>query len=149
MRLPLWIDKLGTMILGYSPPGHNAITLGNHCLFSRRLRTGPPGLAEEHIQDTAWLIHELMHVWQYQNFGPRYLYWAIRAYLRRGEKVYDYQIPDPAEKSPFNIPSFFDLNPEQQGDVGRDYYLRLKKDRDTSAWDPLIEQMKSYRPPVR
>ena len=34
------------------------------------------------------------------------------------------------------------LNPEQQGDLARDYYYRLKAGLNCSAWEPFIQEMR-------
>jgi hypothetical protein len=37
------------------------------------------------------LVHECVHVWQYQHVGPRYAYEALMAQRRLGKGAYDWQ----------------------------------------------------------
>jgi hypothetical protein len=41
--------------------------------------------------------------------------------------------------------SFNKFNPEQQGNITQAYYVRLRTGKDTSAWDPFIEEMHKAR----
>ncbi len=61
------------------------------------------------VDDTAWIIHELTHVWQYQH-GANVILAAP------GSRKYDYGKISRATR-------FSDLNIEQQASVVADYYL--------------------------
>jgi hypothetical protein len=63
----------------------------------------------------ALMIHELVHVWQYQRFGAVYIPRALRAQQEEG---YDYGGLDKLLQEP----DFYNYNPEQQGDIIADYY---------------------------
>lgn len=71
-------------------------------------------------------IHEMMHIWQYQQLGAKYM---IRALIAQHSKMgYDYGgITDILGKIK-NGKSLFDYNFEQQADVVTDYFL-LKNER--------------------
>lgn len=85
----------------------------------------------------SWLIHELGHSWQYQHgySVATTLYHAIRG-------VYDYggEAGLIAAYSAGNGLSSF--NTEQQADIARDYYRRLKSGQSVAAWLPFINEFK-------
>lgn len=78
-------------------------------------------------------IHELVHVWQYQNFGAGYIMQALWA--QRTKAGYDYTDVTAngglslrgtkQTEGWFEIKSIHQFNAEQQGDLVQDYY-RLK-----------------------
>ena len=64
-------------------------------------------------------IHELVHVWQYQNFGAGYIMQALWA--QRTKEFYNYAYTEGWS----DLKSIHEFNAEQQGDLVQDYY-RLK-----------------------
>ncbi len=64
-------------------------------------------------------IHELVHVWQYQNFGAGYIAAALAA--QKTPAGYNYTFTEGWHEG-----SFFDLNAEQQADFIQDIYLKRK-----------------------
>jgi hypothetical protein len=64
-------------------------------------------------------IHELVHVWQYQNFGAGYIAAALEAQKMPGGYNYTHT-------EGWHEGAFFDLNAEQQADFIQDIYLRRK-----------------------
>lgn len=89
------------------------------------------------IEDRAWLVHEVGHVYQYQNQGQLIMTWkAVKLWLIdkkiRGLDVYAYEIESGNELDDYNI--------EQQGDIFRDYFLFLQKQKAISG-----EEEKIYR----
>jgi len=99
----------------------------------------PPGTFKEAFSDfMPWLIHELTHVWQYQH-GVSVLekLWVAL----HGEKAYDYGGEDALRAASGSGKRFTDFNTEQQGDILRDYYKKLKAGKDTSAYDPFVDQV--------
>jgi hypothetical protein len=83
----------------------------------------------------AILIHELVHVWQYQRFGAVYIPRALRAQQEEG---YNYGGLDKLLEEP----DFYNYNPEQQGDIIADYYRLMNGKRpywgDAHSADVLI-----------
>jgi hypothetical protein len=83
------------------------------------------------------LIHELVHVWQYQHFGAGYIINALVA--QRSAAGYNYTqataylIPPESTKKWYEYDSIHQLNAEQQADLVQDYY-RLKKGM-TAEWE--------------
>ncbi len=149
---PDWVDRLGLLIQGQKPvvSDHNAITVGNTSYFPVVLRTAPEVLAAGDLRDMTWLIHELTHQWQFQHLGWRYLRDALSCQLRYGRRAYDYkrQFPtrEDALKSAHKIGQrFAQFNPEQQGDLARDYYFALKQGVDHTPWDPFIADLRQPR----
>jgi hypothetical protein len=76
------------------------------------------------------LIHELVHVWQYQKLGLVYIPRALQAYF--SEENYNYGGVTRLEKVQAQSGSIWDFNLEQQGDILADYY-RIKQ-RDQPQW---------------
>ena len=64
-------------------------------------------------------VHELTHIWQYQNFGAGYIAAALAA--QRTAAGYNYTFTEGWHEG-----SFFDLNAEQQADFVQDNYLKRK-----------------------
>ena len=65
-------------------------------------------------KNPSWYMHEVTHVYQYQNIGWKYVPKSIWAQLTKGQGAYDYQL----------VPgkSFKDYGIEQQAEIVRDYY---------------------------
>ena len=146
----LAIARLGRKLAGDPPPTTNAITLGNTIRFSRAIETKPDNDPVIQTRDTAWLIHELTHVWQYQHFGLRYLVEAARDQLMHGTDSYIYSqktlLSDKGEDLRMMWRSgrrFHTFNREQQGDIVRDYYRTLKQGGDTNGWLPFIQELRT------
>jgi hypothetical protein len=100
----------------------------------------PPGTFKESFSDfMPWLIHELTHVWQYQH-GVSVLekLWVAL----HGKKAYNYGGEEALRRASATGKRFTDFNTEQQGDILRDYYLKMKAGKDTSAYDPFVAQVK-------
>jgi hypothetical protein len=134
--LPNWVGRIGAALKGQPPPKENAITIRNTSYFPRALTSS--------ISDLAWLIHELTHQWQYQHFGIRYLFEALRAstYVYANEN----EPHDIALKRLWNEnKAFGDFNREQQGDIVRDYFFALKDPTsasDLTAWEPYLHDLR-------
>jgi hypothetical protein len=65
-------------------------------------------------------IHELMHVWQYQNFGSIYIAKAIKAQLSK--EGYDYGGVENLYQGMLCGKSLLEFNFEQQADIIEDFY---------------------------
>jgi hypothetical protein len=141
---PNWIAKIGSIISGEDPPANNAITLGYRILFPILLNTSQADIENKKWSDMAWLMHELTHAWQYRHIGIRYLFQALYVQITLGSSAYDYGGENGLKDAHEEGKHFIEFNPEQQGDITRDYYTRLKQEKDTSAWDPFIDEIKSY-----
>lgn len=142
-RFPNWIGKLGSIISGEEAPAKNAITLGYRLLFPVLLQTSPSAIANHQFTDMGWLIHELTHAWQYEHQGIGYLFDAIRVQISLGTSAYDYGSQEGLEKAIQEGKEFIQFNPEQQGEITRDYYIRYKSGANVAAWEPFILQIQS------
>ena len=137
-----WTDRIaaiGSRLHGTPPPSHNAITLANHIYFPVALNIDPIEDPEGSLGRMAWLIHELTHCWQYQHTGIGYFFRAFWAQIRLGSDAYAYGWSSGLERALAMGDTFSDFNPEQQGEITRHYYYRLKQGLDTSAWLPWIQ----------
>ena len=139
--LPNWVGYIGAKLRGLPPPEHNAITLGNTCYFPVTLTTDDPA-NPLWLRDMGWLMHELTHAWQYQHDGIIYLYQAVFK-----SPTYQYVPADQSQDDALKGFSkagkvFRDFNREQQGDIVRDYYFFLKQNRDVSAWDAYLTELR-------
>jgi len=65
------------------------------------------------------LVHECVHVWQYQHFGPRYAIEALTAQYQRGSAAYDWQAEAARGKSDWR-----EFNREAQAQLIQDVWLR-------------------------
>ncbi|MCD4793594.1 MAG: hypothetical protein K8R54_10195 [Bacteroidales bacterium] len=68
-------------------------------------------------ESTALLVHEMCHVWQYQNLNYRWIKAGIE-HIKFGKSTYKYNIADHKKLTDFRF--------EQQGDIMADYF-RLKR----------------------
>jgi type VI secretion system secreted protein VgrG len=148
---PDWIDALGARLQKRTrhKDEHNAVTLGGTSYFPVKLRTDPESVTGGFLRDIGWLMHELTHQWQHQRLGWSYLTSALRVQLRDGRRAYDYRREHPtleaalqaALSAGLKLASF---NPEQQGDLVRDYYFRLKQRQEVGPWEPFIAEFRGH-----
>jgi hypothetical protein len=80
----------------------------------------------------ATLIHELVHVWQYQQLGAAYIPRALWA--QRTAEGYNYGGPAALRAAVDEGRSLLDFNYEQQGDIVADYFRLLRGE--TPLWSP-------------
>ena len=120
------IAKIGAFFQGSAGMG---VTTFHTINFNRPI-SAAPGNSDMH-----WLIHELTHVAQYEAAGSQYLGEAIAAQAGAG-----YAYGGPGALAGKNLSDF---NREQQGDIVADYYTLLSSGGDTSAYDPLIAQLRA------
>ena len=133
------LARLGALLQGEPPlQGDNGVGLGNRLYFPPALRTEAADLAAGRFEDMAWLIHELTHCWQFQRFGSRYIFEALHSQLVLGRRVYDFGGNEGLKEAEKNGRHLADFNREQQGDIARGYYVRLRRELDVSAWEPFI-----------
>ena len=143
---PDWIDGLGARLQNRMrhKEEHNAVTLGATSYFPVTLNTAD-AVTSKYLRDMAWLVHELTHQWQFQRWGWRYLSAAVQVQLRDGRRAYDYRREHPSLEAALQAArtaghKLTTFNPEQQGDIARDYYVRYKQAQDYAAWEPFIAE---------
>jgi len=142
MRFPNWVAKIGSAIAGQKPPENNAITIGNHIFFPLKLQIDHQDIQNLQLKEMGWLIHELTHVWQFQQIGFRYLFQAILGHMRFGSGVYDFGGEVGLADAVREGKVFASFNPEQQGDIIRKYYVALKHEDVSASLTALAEQLK-------
>ncbi len=146
---PDWIDAIGAKLQRRMrhKDEHNAVTLGNTSYFPVNLKTDADSVAGGYLRDIGWLMHELVHQWQFQRWGWRYLSGALNVQLKEGRRAYDYRREHPTLEAALIAAKaagrrLADFNPEQQGDLGRDYYFRLKQHQVVEPWEPFIAEFR-------
>ncbi|MEM9886383.1 MAG: hypothetical protein AAF849_10855 [Bacteroidota bacterium] len=97
------------------------------------------------------LIHELVHVWQYQHFGAAYIPRALWA--QRTPEAYDYGGVEALLIAKQNGQKFWEFNYEQQGDIVSDYF-RISQgwtarwgnatEKDLAVYEYFLEQMRNF-----
>lgn len=138
IKWPNWIGVAGSFLQGRPAPSANAVCLGWHVYFPRVLHTRPH---EINLQDMAWLLHELTHTWQYQQRGPVTILSALHIHLFSRSNPYDYGGEQGLRAAIHTRRTWADFNIEQQADIVRDYYLRVRQARDIHAWEPFIKEI--------
>jgi len=144
-ELPNFIDDIGKFIKKMPKRDErikNAITLGNCVFFGRELDT-------KTLTDMSWMIHELTHVWQFQSMGWDYLFQALDAQKKLGAKAYDFGGEEGLKARKKTGSMLKEFNLEQQGDITRNYYQKLVKREDTSAWAEYIQEIQGDAPSAK
>lgn len=123
----------GSVSAKVASAGGYARTIGNVINF-------PTGSS----RSMSFMIHELTHVWQYQKTGISYIPKALWAQMTEGYSYSDDgKSPEDSLKDARAAgKTLYSYNLEQQGDILSDYYRRLQKGEDTSAWDPFVADVK-------
>ncbi len=89
------------------------------------------------------VLHEMVHVWQYQRFGSIYIYKALKA--QNSLSAYDYGGGEGLKIRKTEGQSFYDFNFEQQGQLIEDYVRNIEQlDSDLelkSLYEFFIQQM--------
>jgi hypothetical protein len=103
-------------------------TVANTIRIPSNFTIGDPYMAQT-------LIHELTHVWQYQQGGTAYISISLgtqlAGFIRTGSRnvAYDYTISAGA--------SFFDFTPEQQGLIVENYFSMLRDQKVPATGGPF------------
>lgn len=143
-RWPNWLAEVGAKLARRTAPaGGNSVTLGWSVYFPHPLKTEATHFEAGLFGDMAWLIHELTHVWQHSHGGYRYAWNAVRWQLKLGPAVYDYGGEHGLRTAAERRSSLSDFNPEQQGDILRDCYLRRRRGVSTAAWEPFVAEVRA------
>ena len=139
---PNTLDKIGRWLKRMPViETQNAITMGNHCFFPVNLQTQLVPVDDVEYYKLPWLIHELTHTWQYQHLGWRYLLQALGAQFRQKENAYNFGQAEGLKMHRREGWTLRKFNLEQQGDIARSYYERIRKGEDVTDWVPYIEDI--------
>jgi len=139
----LLVARLGARIRSQAPPPANAVTLGTTIYFSRPLSIRTGGTQADDLNDMAWLVHELVHVWQFRHLGWFYIPRALKVHLRGGSQPYDYGGAGGLRQAEREGRSLTDFNLEQQGDIARDFYLHLRLHAEIQPWESFVVKLHS------
>ena len=91
----------------------------------------------------AILIHELTHVYQYEQVGSRYLGEAIYKLVTTRRNCYAYGAAAGLQAAQAKGEGYRDFNREQQAQIVQDYYTLCQKGEDVSAYEPFIAQARA------
>ena len=112
---------------------YNKVKLTNQHLFSKLLKKYSVSVFDntivftkksykddfsKNIGSMALLVHEMCHVWQYQNLNYRW-YKAGMEHLKFGKSTYSYNIADHKKLTDFRF--------EQQGEIMADYFRLIQR----------------------
>lgn len=89
------------------------------------------------------VIHELTHVYQYEQIGSRYLGEAIYMLIKTKRDCYDYGGRDGLEYACSARIQYCDYNREQQAMIAQDYCTLRQIGADVSAYQPYIDEMRA------
>lgn len=90
----------------------------------------------------AILLHELVHVYQYERTGGLYIAEAIYAQQTTG---YDYGGPEDLQQCLATGVCYRNFNREQQAQLVQDYYERRTAGLPVAAYEPFIAEMREGR----
>lgn len=86
------------------------------------------------------VLHELVHVFQYERAGSRYFAEALLAQQAEG---YGYGGPAGLLAARAQGKRLRDFNREQQAQIVQDYYMHLRHGWDAAAYEPYIEELRT------
>lgn len=86
------------------------------------------------INDMGWLVHEAVHVSQFNKLGIQYIFEALTAQLIGGYEYGGRQNIKNKRLDYFNL--------EQQADIARAFYFDLKKNRSVDDYNIVISNLK-------
>ncbi len=98
----------------------------------------------DHRQDDIpLLIHELTHTLQYEQVGSVYIGQGLWAQRKLGADAYRYGGSAGLADAYAAGIRYCDYNREQQGQIAQDYCARKLAGRDTSHYEPYIEELRT------
>ncbi len=121
----------------------NAIAIGNRCIFPNKLPTKPLSSNHPDAFMHGWLVHELTHVWQFQQIGWRYIRLALNVQFEDGIKTYHYGGPYGLNRARQLGWRLQDYDLEKQATIVQHYYDLYNQNRDTSVYQPFIDDITS------
>ena len=116
-----------------------AFNLNKNRAFATWYTINLPGKRDK---DLALLVHELTHTRQYERVGSLYIGQGLWVQSRLGRQAYVYGGPDGLRLARAAGKRYSDYNREQQGQIAQDYCARVQDGRDTSAYEPFIDELR-------
>ena len=101
-----------------------------------------PAAGDHRRENLDVLLHELVHVYQYERAGSRYF---AEALLAQREEGYNYGGPEKLRTAWEQGRRLHDLNREQQAQLVQDYYMYRRHAWDVSAFEPFISELREGR----
>jgi hypothetical protein len=101
-----------------------------------------PGGGAPGRDDLSLVVHEAIHVMQYERIGSAYLGQAIYAHIRSGRDSYRYGGPaglEQALKRGLRLKAF---NREAQAQIAQDYYRLRTWQGDAAAYEPYLAEIR-------
>jgi hypothetical protein len=92
-------------------------------------------------QNLPIVVHELTHVYQYENVGSRYLGEAIYMLIKTKRDCYNYGGRAGLQDACQNGKCYRDFNREQQAKITQDFYDLRTQGKDVTAYEPFITQV--------
>jgi hypothetical protein len=101
-----------------------------------------PATGYHERSNVAILVHELVHVYQYERAGSRYF---AEALLAQHEAGYDYGGAEALRLACRQGKRLRDFNREQQAQIVQDCYVQRCRGGDTTAFEPFIAELRAGR----
>ncbi len=89
------------------------------------------------------MMHELTHVYQYEQIGSRYLGEAIYVLIKTNRDCYDYGGEDGLLAAKAEKRLYADFNREQQAMIVQHYFMNMERGGETAVYLPFIQQMRN------
>jgi len=99
-----------------------------------------PSTGYHERSNVAIVLHELVHVYQYERAGSRYF---AEALLAQHEAGYDYGGIEALHQACANGKRLRDYNREQQAQIVQDYYMQRCHGGDTADFEPFIAELRA------
>ena len=99
-----------------------------------------PATGYHERSNVAILLHELVHVYQYERAGSRYF---AEALLAQHEAGYDYGGAEALQLACRHGKHLRDFNREQQAQIVQDYYMQRCHGEDTADFEPFIAELRA------
>ncbi len=145
VRFPNGIDNIGRWLRSMPPrpkQRSNAVALGNGVYFPETLPRTPVTAEDSHNYMHGWLLHELTHVWQFQQIGWRYAWLALKVQFEDGLQTYNYGGVYGLKKARAMGYRIHDFDLEKQAAIVQDYFDWLCKGYPVQAYLPYIDDIR-------
>ncbi|MCD4665013.1 MAG: hypothetical protein K8R68_07050 [Bacteroidales bacterium] len=117
-------------LFSYLLKKYSAIVFDNTIVFSKLAYKNDFSI---NTGSMALLVHEICHIWQYQNLNYRWIKAGIE-HLKFGKSTYSYNIADHKKLTDYRF--------EQQGEIMADYYkLKQKNSPKVKVYEDIIYQV--------
>ena len=90
----------------------------------------------------AILVHEVAHVYQYEQVGSRYLGEAIYMLIKTKRDCYAYGGVEGLQQDWAAGKRYRDYNREQQAQIVQDYFSRCERGQDVAAYEPFMVEVR-------